>query len=535
LRKAAFAHTPDCEYDEWIKVGMQLHQGTEGDGAGFDVWRDWSKGITRAEYPGDVVLKSHWLSFNSDMPNAATGEALAAELPTETEDLEIMTEAVAPAQTPKANARQAALDNLVKRFVFVIWDQQYFDTERNALIGDKAIKHILTPYMPKKNDRECDPVDLLMRSKAKDAVEAIAFYPGAPPIFEDSKRRYANAWYDNSPEPIEPMADERKRIEWLFDRIDDPAYREWFRQFLAHIVQRPAIKIRSAPLLWSKTQGNGKSTLVGTIPSLLVGVQFYTEVNEAELNSDHNDYLIGKWLVSLAEFRAGTRGERSTISKKVERWIADNTLSIHPKGTKGYPIPNHLVVTASTNESDAALIDVSDRKWAIHHFTRNGVDVQAMTDAEKVWIFGEFLDTPRAAAVLRHYFLNVAITTFNPNADALKTASRDAMIKSSIGRDEEVLRIAFEQRSEPFTREVVITADVAEWVGRQRIAVSVDRIGKMLCGEPFYGTPHQWRVGPARYRGIIFDNKWIGASGAAIMKYINGDDESVAVQDDLLL
>jgi len=28
LRKAAFKHSPDCEYEEWIRVAMQLHDGT---------------------------------------------------------------------------------------------------------------------------------------------------------------------------------------------------------------------------------------------------------------------------------------------------------------------------------------------------------------------------------------------------------------------------------------------------------------------------------------------------------------------------
>jgi hypothetical protein len=63
LRKAAFRHSPDCEYDEWIKVGMQLHEGTDGDGAGLDIWCEWSRGITRKPYPGDLYLKRKWLTM----------------------------------------------------------------------------------------------------------------------------------------------------------------------------------------------------------------------------------------------------------------------------------------------------------------------------------------------------------------------------------------------------------------------------------------------------------------------------------------
>jgi hypothetical protein len=156
LRRATFKHDPNAEYDDWIKVGMQLHDGTGGAQEGFDIWSEWSQGITRSNFPGEIVLKSHWLSFGSSAgKHVASGEALAAELPADAEDFEVE----APDQEPaKPNAaeliRKEALQALIDRFVFVIWDQEYFDTERNVLIGDKAIKHLLTPYMPRKNGKE---------------------------------------------------------------------------------------------------------------------------------------------------------------------------------------------------------------------------------------------------------------------------------------------------------------------------------------------------------------------------------------------
>ena len=544
LRKAAFTHSPDCEYDEWLKVGMQLHQGTRGAQQGLDIWCDWSRGIKRKPYPGDALLKTHYVSFG-DAPGkrVATGDALLAELPAEAEDFEVLptevTDAPAPAAEGIAAERAAALEKLIKRFVFVVWEQEYFDADRNALIGDKAIRHLLTPYMPRKGGREVDPVEKLMRSRAKTSVEALAFHPGEASIFTYNKKRYANTFVDRSPTPIEPMKDELEKIEWLFGRIDDVPYREWLLQFYAHVVQHPGIKIRTAPLIWSKVEGNGKSTIVGTIPQLLVGSDYYTEVTQGELNSDHNDFLIGKWLVTLAEFRAGTRGEREAISKKVENWVADDILAVHPKGTKGYSIPNHLVITASTNKDDAALIDANNRKWAVHHLTRDGVEVPEMTEAEKAWLFEGFLRTERAPAVLRHYFLHYPITTFNPHASAPKTASRQAMIDSSVPADLELLITAFEQKSEPLSREVVITADVADYVRKHcSMKPSNDRIGRLLSGPPFNGVAVKFRAGGGVYRAMAFKPKWVRAYGKEIMAHINGEDTSIDAvdeQDELLL
>src|ERR1019366_2611195 len=134
-------------------------------------------------------------------------------------------------------------EKLIQRFVFVIWEQEYFDADRHVLIGDKAIRHLLTPYMPYKNNRLVDPVDELMRSRAKDAVEALAFHPGEKSIFVYDRKRYANTYTNRIVVPIEPMKDEIEKLNWLFNRIEDEAYRSWILQFLAHIVQHPGIKI----------------------------------------------------------------------------------------------------------------------------------------------------------------------------------------------------------------------------------------------------------------------------------------------------
>lgn len=535
LRKAAFKHNPDCEYGEWLIVGMQLHNGSDGDIAGFQIWCDWSRKVKRIPYPGDAVLQSHWLSFdNGPGKHVATGAALIGELPADPEDFDVIGEVVNTPDESMSAKRKAAAERVVERFVFLVFNEEYFDTERNALVGDKAIRHMMTPYMPYANKKLKDPTVILMESPKKDIVEALAFHPGEKALFEFNGKRFANTFFAPSiPEPLEPMKDEREKIEWLFNRIDDTEYREWLRQLYAHMVQHPSIKIRAAPLIWSKTEGNGKSTIAHTIPQLLAGFDYYIGVNQSALNSDFNDYLIGKWVVALTEFRGGTRGERASISKKVEEWIADDMLQLTIKNGRGCSVPNHLVVTASTNSDDAAQIDGNNRKWGVHHLA-----APPMTEDEKAWVFEGFIRTPRARAVLRHYFLNVPITTFSPNADAIRTKDRQEMIDSSIAQDYELLVTAFEQRSAPLSRDVVITNDVGEYVRKHCIAKpSNKRVGKMLCAEPFNGEAIRFRVGEGVYRGVVLHNKtrWLGAPGKDLMAHIEGDDVPLDETDDLLL
>lgn len=51
--------TPDCGYDDWLRVGMALHAEL-GDG-GLTVWDSWS--ARSAKYPGNREVASHWRSF----------------------------------------------------------------------------------------------------------------------------------------------------------------------------------------------------------------------------------------------------------------------------------------------------------------------------------------------------------------------------------------------------------------------------------------------------------------------------------------
>ena len=538
LRKALFRHSPDAEYNEWLRLGMQLHQGTGGAQEGFDIWAEWSKGIKRAPYPGDEKLKSHWLSFNSGGgKRLATAAALVAELPAEAEEFPIETgepEAGTPTsaeleEEQEAQTRKEKMDFLHKRLVYVLSAERYFDCERQKLIGtDNALEHIFGHLF-----RGTPIAKILKKSGSKKYVDSMGFHPGEGVIFHNGADSYANGYRNRLPAPIEPSALELEKIEWLFARIDDPIYRKWLKQFYAHLVQRPGVKIKAAPLIWSDTQGNGKSTLVQKIPSLLVGAEYSKEVNSGLLNSDFNDYLLNAWHINLTEFRAGSRGEREAISKKVENWIADDVVSVHPKGLAAYTMPNHFFVTGSSNAEDAAAVTNSDRKWGVHE-----MHAPQFTEAEQRWIYQEFLLTPRASAVLRHYFLNTDLAGFVASAKAPETQARKEMADASMASDVELLTVAFEQQTEPLANDIVLTQEVTEYVHRHCPAKpSAHRVGRILARKPFNGKATQFWHGTRSYRGVILRNhaKWESATGAQKMACVTGDDAGLNVDvDDLL-
>jgi len=520
---------PDCSYDAWIRVGMAVHHATHGSADGLALWDQWSARAP-GKYKGTDDLRTHWLSFNSGPgKRVVTAASLQADTPAsrdEFEDIEPEAEGAEP--DPDSSAaklveaaelkRKEAIEWLENRLVFVRAQGAYFDCEEHHLIPSlMALEHEFTPYMPRVKGGRMNPLKVLKESRTRQVVSGVGFHPGKGPIFEsESGDRFANLYRNRLPEPIEPTAGDRDRIEWLFDRIDDADYRDWFKQFYGYVVQHPGHKIMSAPLIWSKTTGNGKTTLLDVIPEMLVGKEYSAEVNSSLLNSDFNDYLLNAWHVNLVEFRADSKGERRAISAKLRAWITDSEIALNPKGKTAYKIPNHFFLTATSNEEDAASIDNNDRRWAIHELM-----APPFSPSEQRWIHDEFLKTKRAAAVLRHYFLNVDTSTFNPAAPAIHTAARKAMIRASMSADLEYLLRAFEERSGPFAQDVVRSSDVAEAIRREtRLAVSPERIGRLLIGEPFKAHSRKAKVNKGTVNFLVLANhdKWSCASGAELME-----------------
>lgn len=538
LHKWIVHQDPNMEYDDWYKVGAKLHHATHGAEEGLEIWKDWSAKATRNQHGKDSPVqanancRAHWLSFSS--PKGKILATLDNEIPADADEFEIIAEepkAASDSRPIEKKVREAAIQQrkdaisaLEAKVVYVVNSEKYFDMERHRLIGSEAaLEHLFTSSMPLGKNGRMNPVKILKSSTSKRLVEALGFHPGEGALFTAGGDTFANLYRNRLPKPLEPTVDERKRIDWLFDRIDDPIYSRWLKQYYAHVVQQPGTKLKSAPLLWSETQRNGKTTLLKAIPSLLVGMEYSADVSYEMLNHPHNDYLVGIWHVNLTEFRAGSRGERTMVNNKLKAYIADDMIPLHPKGTRGYTMPNHFFVTASSNEEDAAAIDNNDERWGVHEFKQ-----PKFTDSERKWIYYQFLLLPRAAAVLRHYFLHISLEGFFPAGSAPMTEDKQDMADASMSSDKELLLLMFEEHAQMFSRDIVITSEVMAHVHKHSpMRPSANRIGKILTSAPFNGVAIQFRAGQGRYRGVVIRNhqKWISATGRTLMDHVSGDDD----------
>lgn len=562
VRKAIYhyiqvKHKDVSDHDDWLDVGMRLHEQTGGAQEGLDIWDEWSRGDTSkrkngaSRYEGKPALELRYRSFVAGRAGNVGLDTSISQLPAEAaefgddEEIEQAPDEETTAQKLAARAKETkatALKALEERLIYVTGAEKYFDTTRRAIINtESGIEHQFTWMMPRKRGGKREsPVLLLKESGTKRTVDGVGFHPGAGVTFKDSEDYTFVNTYDDArrAKAIEPTAEEVEKIDWLFARIDDPDFRKWLKQFYGHVVQRPGIKIKSAPLIWSEVQGNGKTTLVRVIPAKLVGQRYSKEITASQLEDGFTGYLVNTWHVNLTEFRASSRNEREAISKKVEAWIADDAVTVRPMHQVAYTMPNHFFVTGSSNFDDAASIGAMDRKWAIHELR-----AAQFTEEEQQWIYDEFLSTKRAPGVLRYYFEHVDLTGFVASAKAIQTEARGEMVEASKGgTSTEALEIAFEEGGGPFAKDIVITSEVAEWLRKNSgFRTSVNSLAKTLAKKPFNGTAIVIRAGRhEKFRAQIVRNhaSWDSATSRERLEHIRGNDVNLAADllaDDPLL
>lgn len=385
LRKAAFKHSPDCEYDEWIKVGMQLHEGTDGDGAGFDIWCEWSRGVKRIPYPSDVTLKMHWLSFSSAPgKRVATGEALVAELPAEAEDFEII-----PKQQGEGTAERPALEftrrkrrvlptiaNVATALRVPEWCHfgLAFDTFRDEImvaphgteewrpLGDEGTTRIMEEFeragfLPitrevmrstlamVASERKFDSAILWLKSLAWDGVPRVGKFLPAYCAAEDSPYTRAVSLY-----------------LWTA---------------LAGRVLDPGCKADMVPILVGRQGAKKTSAVAALVPS----PDFFTEVNLMERDEDLSRKMRGRLVGELGELRGLSTRDLESIKTFTTRTHEDWIPKYKEFATR---FPRRLVFIGTTNSREFLADETGHRRWLPVEVDVSDVE-RIKTDRLQLW------------------------------------------------------------------------------------------------------------------------------------------------------
>jgi hypothetical protein len=261
LAELLASRDPDCDYLEWLKVGMAVHAATRGQG--FYIWDNWARRGEKYNVPaegsglvGVAHLMSKWRSFHAD--GGVGVESLRAAKVAKPEEFppDTGTAPVPPGDPAAMDEYAEGLGDetpfglgralLKDRMVYLSSQGKFWLKPAEPRIAgldehlDLAVMHAnLDDYflgsMPKiiapngKGSR-MKPLDfwrteLPLHEQLR--VNNIGFHPGEGKIYTDDGVRYLNAFKPYAPELVRPTVAQQEAWQKLLNRLQDRDYERW--------------------------------------------------------------------------------------------------------------------------------------------------------------------------------------------------------------------------------------------------------------------------------------------------------------------
>lgn len=505
---------PDAPYDGeggWLETGAILHHETRGSARGLLLWDTWSRQGKKYDNKPGYTPAEKWRTFSLDVQNPATIGQFRREAVASPEDFPII-ERSAPGTMDEFGAAgdadigedtrpETVIKNLIDpRLVYLLNQGKFYflpqegnnrierlDEHGECALSERTMHMLFNSYMPMityqdakgiTKHKKVKPAEYLETSRTKTIVGALGFHPGEGRIYTEDHTKYLNRYVAEPVEALRPKIHEMEAWQFLINRIKDVDFRRWLIKFYAFALRNPGVKIESAPLLYSKTPGNGKTTLMYTVPRLLFGSRYVREVSSDTVNARFTAVLADAWWIVLDELKTdGPKMDRVAVANKIKPWITAEKIGIEKKGLDVYEVRNRIQITASSNFEDPIHIENDDRRWGMSEMLGD-----TMSRSEKADLFTGFLSTPRAAGVLKWIFQQEKLDGFDPKAEPPDTMGKRKVAAANLGTWETKLCEAIAGGIAPFDRDIVKLTTVQEQLHGSN--VSQLRLGGILRRAP---------------------------------------------------
>ncbi|MES0059521.1 DUF5906 domain-containing protein [Mesorhizobium sp. M0025] len=340
-------------------------------------------------------------------------------------------------------------------------------------------------------------------------------------IVEENGIRTLNTWQDGGVAAVEGDASIwHDHLRYL---LPGEGERKWVLHYLAHLVQRPAAKIKSAIVLQSK-QGVGKNLLVRAIKRMF---------HDNDVREVYGGILGERWQAELGNTRLLALDELQidelkTAYNRLKRWATEEIQSVERKGVDAFNVRTPRGIIIMTNSDKPMAIEHDDRRLFVCK-----VEAAKREDTyySELWQVGM---SDECIAAFKHYLLNLDLSDFDANAEPPRTGAKDELIRASASLPEQIIAELRETGSSPFNRQVYLAEDVASAVEeRMRRTVTVQQITPILkklgdCKRSTKTSVPRLGRSPRGYVWAWQDVKrWMNASNDEVRTALVGRDVDV--------
>ena len=372
----ALVYVSADDYDKWIRVGMALWHECEGSERGFDYWHEWSR--SSESYTDEHSLRTRWRGFRSRRRGRTITFATVLHWARE------------------ARMEENPLGEFMDRFVYVaegdsVHDLGGFGHDKPLLLKEfkNMTANIITTIetnAPTARDPErvVDkriPVhSLWLTEPERKTAHGFEYAPDHKKILTDSEgKKFINTFhlpkFANPCKTIEKDGVARmdeaccNRLLAIFFRhmeyiIPVEVEREWFYDWMAFNIQKPAERCKVTPLLIATDHGTGRGWIVQLL-NLLLGSWNCTKTKMGTLNGEtgagqFQDFLNNSLLCCIEEVKDGDK--RYGITDTIRDYLTEKTLEINLKYGAKTTKTVYTNFFLMSNHADAIVLTEEDRR-----------------------------------------------------------------------------------------------------------------------------------------------------------------------------
>jgi len=251
---------------------------------------------------------------------------------------------------------------------------------------------------------------------------------------------------------IDPAVEIDPFIEFMNYLLEEDAM--MMIDWIAHLVQKPYVKMTWAPVIVSIHEGLGKNFLFNII-SHLVGHWNTKNVSAGVFNKTFNTFLSSSVLILINELEEIDAKKRYEIVSKLKSYVTESTQTIEPKGVDPYSAEIFANFILFSNREDALHIKDDSRRFFVHINHQEPRPEAYYTKLYK-WLNNGGYDSIYNMMATRD------ISSFNPQGRAPHTESMSLMVEAGRSNEEGSLMEAIENRYSVFASDIV-TKDSVEF------------------------------------------------------------------------